>query len=627
MTPLEFYGAVWSDEPLAGSLVTCHFPEAGGCNSQWHDSIESAARATEGMSQATDVYAGVTLQRGEKSPFSRGSAATAAAIPGFAGDVDHGDKGNGKPYPPDEAAAVKLIYEMPREPTLIIRSSVNGLQPYWLLKEPLVFENQKQHDDVERQSEAWWRLLQQKAKRHKTDGKPWALDSTFDLARVLRPAGTFNYRHGRRQSVDVLEYHPARRYQKEDFEFDGWESLADELNVPQNGFTVGPFVIPTAPLPREQIGEHFTALWDNVDSKLKYTWARNRPDFADQSMSSFQFSIALELFRLGAGAQEIVNAIVTFRLLGGGYIKNARWFEQELRRIAKRAGELDSESELSKQIIDRLKIIDVHNEAAAAVIKSDVKRLASQAKHPVPKERVEKLFSERLNHFRETDYRQAATAIAVAAMPVKPDDGWRAIRLNGDPTQWKLFSPFWDGYLLLTTKEIKNIDTVDTLAADKKKATLPPAINNRKFWRGSVDKPGRYDRLIAEATDEQALPEERRSAVVAELLLEAINRAAEKRDRPDEPDTRGQPVKLEDGTVAFKFRWMLEDMQRRNKTIEHGELVSLIKSVGLPEIQPRILGSRQRFKIVKPGDLEAIEKIAMGEDVTERVERTERLYI
>ncbi|HYY87348.1 MAG TPA: hypothetical protein VFA49_01025, partial [Chloroflexota bacterium] len=64
-------------------------------------------------------------------------------------------------------------------------------------------------------SEAWSQTMRYHARRL----GDWRIDSTFDLARVMRVPGTWNCKPGAEPvPARILEYHPARRYEIADFE-------------------------------------------------------------------------------------------------------------------------------------------------------------------------------------------------------------------------------------------------------------------------------------------------------------------------------------------------------------------------------------------------------------------------
>jgi hypothetical protein len=138
---------------------------------------------------ARDVYARITLLGGR--PARRGAAADSVALPGVWAEVDV----NGGPRAaggvvtdgaPSVEAALELCHAV-LQPTLVVRSGY-GVHAYWLFEHPWDIRDAEQRDQAGRLVEGWQRRLRAEAQALGIAG----LDATHDLARVLRPAGTYN---------------------------------------------------------------------------------------------------------------------------------------------------------------------------------------------------------------------------------------------------------------------------------------------------------------------------------------------------------------------------------------------------------------------------------------------------
>jgi hypothetical protein len=120
----------------------------------------------------------------------RGGAEHVGALVGVWADLDvagprHKDNA-ALPLPPDRAAAWQLLDAVGLAPTAVVDSG-GGLQAWWLLHEPWVL-----YDDADRAaaaavSDSWGSTLVEHGRR-----AGWAVDDVSDLARILRPAGTWN---------------------------------------------------------------------------------------------------------------------------------------------------------------------------------------------------------------------------------------------------------------------------------------------------------------------------------------------------------------------------------------------------------------------------------------------------
>lgn len=209
ITPLDFLR--WFYPDATGYLTIFTLP---GEQTKWfqaHD-LEPAARYALQQAPKRNVYFGVGLRahRGQKG---RGHAGDVSAIPALWADIDIASPVHKvKDLPPTLDDAIALMqHAIPLSPSIIVDSG-HGIQPYWLLKEIWTF------DDAEERQRAGSILQRLQATLQATARlSGWHVDSTFDLARVLRLPGTWN-RKAEPVSVRILEADPQRRYNPSDFE-------------------------------------------------------------------------------------------------------------------------------------------------------------------------------------------------------------------------------------------------------------------------------------------------------------------------------------------------------------------------------------------------------------------------
>jgi putative DNA primase/helicase len=153
--------------------------------SRWFQDIDKAVRYVQSR-QHRDVYVGVSLSPQDFGPEKRCPSDKAAGIVALWADLDVRDQVHTKQnLPPTIEDALSLV-PPPFTPSIVVHSG-HGLQCWWLLKEPEVFESDEHRDKVKAIVERWARLL-------KLNGaaRGWTVDSVFDLARVLRMPGTTN---------------------------------------------------------------------------------------------------------------------------------------------------------------------------------------------------------------------------------------------------------------------------------------------------------------------------------------------------------------------------------------------------------------------------------------------------
>ena len=115
-------------------------------------------------------------------------------------------------YPPQDVA-LKVLDEMPLPASIVNLSGSEdgGLHVYWLLHEPFEIKTPEDLVYIKNISKRWQGLL-----KSKLAALGYKLDSTFDMVRVLRPAGSVNHKYG--TVVKPLTFEPDRRYAADDFE-------------------------------------------------------------------------------------------------------------------------------------------------------------------------------------------------------------------------------------------------------------------------------------------------------------------------------------------------------------------------------------------------------------------------
>jgi hypothetical protein len=140
-----------------------------------------------------------------------GSLAGCGALPALFADLDFKDY-------PNEAAARRQLAAAPLAPSIVIQSG-GGLQPWWLLREPL---------DLQRDAPTAKSLLRRLAASLDADL------AAAEPARILRLPNTLNYKYTPPRRVKVEVFEPSRRYNSCDFD----EYLPDELR--DNRVLAGP---------------------------------------------------------------------------------------------------------------------------------------------------------------------------------------------------------------------------------------------------------------------------------------------------------------------------------------------------------------------------------------------------
>ncbi len=207
MTTLEFFDQLYGNS-LSGHLYLWTTPDK---LSHWYsvDDLEAAAQGAERLAATgKNVYYGLGLTAAAKQPDERATVDDVTAIPGLWVELDLRDETH--PHnPTDVGELITLVQAWPLPPSLVIHSG-HGIHAYWLFREPWEIA-----DDRARAADLLQRF--QAAHRQEAATRGWKVDSTHDLARVLRPPGTVNYKSSPPVPVTVIAAGP-ERYNPDDFE-------------------------------------------------------------------------------------------------------------------------------------------------------------------------------------------------------------------------------------------------------------------------------------------------------------------------------------------------------------------------------------------------------------------------
>jgi hypothetical protein len=182
---------------------------------QWFPAhqLDQVATYCQAITRRYNVYFGLGLRQ-EQLEDGRGESADVLGIPGLWVELDLKHAVHTKVNLPDTIdEALSLVHEaLPLGPSIIIRSGY-GLHVYWLFRELWIFEDAEDRQAAYHLLHRLQSTIQGVAKLH-----GWEVDSTFDLARVLRIPGTLNRKVADDpQLVTIIEADPDRRYNPSDF--------------------------------------------------------------------------------------------------------------------------------------------------------------------------------------------------------------------------------------------------------------------------------------------------------------------------------------------------------------------------------------------------------------------------
>jgi hypothetical protein len=173
--------------------------------SNWFEDTESAAQYLDCHNE--EVYIGAGLSPENFGPSKRCTAGQICGVPGLYADIDVKDAVHkAERLPESIEEGIWLVNQIGLAPTIIVHTG-HGLQAWWLFRGGVI---DTRSADIRKYAA---RLNQRLSIALKTvaDTRGWVVDSVFDLARILRPPGTFNCKS---QCIETktVHYDPAAVY-------------------------------------------------------------------------------------------------------------------------------------------------------------------------------------------------------------------------------------------------------------------------------------------------------------------------------------------------------------------------------------------------------------------------------
>ena len=266
-----------------------------------------------------NCYLGIGIRREKPDDGGgRGKTDDIIGIPGLWLDLDYHSPGAHKTrhhLPPTEDAALSLLDAAPYKPSLIVHSG-HGFQVYWLFKELARFETKDDREAFGRLCRGWQQLFQQAGL-----GLGWHVDSTADLARVLRIPGTYNLKNGGTREVTAFETNDFR-YDPSDF------GDFAELKTPSPG---SPNSAPSS--------GHLDLRSLRVSPRIKYLIQHGDTIGQYPSRSEALFAVILALLAAGYDHTDIVRLCLleTHGISELPREKGRTWLAQELKRAHHKA--------------------------------------------------------------------------------------------------------------------------------------------------------------------------------------------------------------------------------------------------------------------------------------------------
>lgn len=240
-------------------------------------------------------------------------------------------------------------------------------------------------------------------------------------------------------------------------------------------------------------------------------------------------------------------------------------------------------------------------------------------KPPLPAEELRRTFesilrSEREKYTNTKDRDEYESQIARDQQTgLMQDESWRLVKRLSQPVEWKLYSPLWTGPVILSTDQLMTYKRLAIQVADQADYVLEDWF--RPLWTGWKNKKtgewirGKLHELMKNREVEDVPPESRRENRIASLIWEnCISKYREADD--NEPDGRGVPRQLADGSIWFKHQYVQKNIDKR-EDVSSKELSDLLGEIGATDHQRRVNGVKTRFKRLSPEALERLKGMAL----------------
>ena len=225
----QYLALLFPDAPDDAWLVVSWLQGPNDFRSQWFmmaqqaDAIAWLLR----VSPLYNTYIGLGLRHPQCQPSStsRGTSAEVCAIGGLWVELDHTAGVHSATNLPTPDELTTFLHTMPFEWSLLVDSG-GGIHAYLLFRELWYLTSQEEYARAALLLRRFQRGIQAQASNH-----GWKVDSTADLARVLRPAGTINHKATMPLPVHIAQETDAR-YNPLAIETAPWLPIIEDTYTP-----------------------------------------------------------------------------------------------------------------------------------------------------------------------------------------------------------------------------------------------------------------------------------------------------------------------------------------------------------------------------------------------------------
>jgi hypothetical protein len=331
MNTLDFFYALYPEINNNTILIWDNLRTSHWCASQQ----EAVDAALHGSSKGREMYFGLGLapyhKNGNKrSVNKRAEIDEIVTIPGVWADIDvvAGAHDSKKRYPETMEQVYNLLKLLPLYPTMVVETG-GGVHAYWLFDKMFKCEEENMHFEAQNMVFRWQSLIRKIF--HEYGG--YTIDSTADLARILRVPGTLNHKYQPAREVSITKYDaPLIRYQASKINsiLDYHHISESKKKKPNGTGTLAKLNLPNSM--EEMTTERRDAIFE-ADPRIRNAWSmpaktlRADGTQPDNSMSAWDMTIANYAVKLGLTDEEIFLLLLRFRTDHGEDVKHRGYYQ------------------------------------------------------------------------------------------------------------------------------------------------------------------------------------------------------------------------------------------------------------------------------------------------------------
>lgn len=318
MQPADFLAHIFEETLDEGYFSIFLVPSR---RTRFFNNVEEAGAYAASHDSSSDVFFSVGIFK--EGVQRRGTEADVIGLATLQADIDvKADIDSRENLPPTKEDALEFLNKAIPYPPTIITDSGHGLHAFWVFKEPWIFETMDEKHRAKQLAKNLNRTVAREAARN-----GWTVDSTYDLARVMRVCGTTNIKDPDNPAPTKALQISGEYYIEQDFDdvllhfpdAELTECRRQNLDAGESSNPLGLKLEENAVPPEEKFEDmmnhdpDFKALFLKQKDMEKMRKKGKDGKDGDASLSSYDMSLANTLANNGWTEQEIANLIISFR--------------------------------------------------------------------------------------------------------------------------------------------------------------------------------------------------------------------------------------------------------------------------------------------------------------------------